>query len=136
HSGQAATSSFNTALTGVANRSTILSALTTASDHYPVIADYRLPAKMGVSVASVPSQVIVGANLPVGVTVTNTAPVQAAIGADGLDYSVGSSGSLSGSANVTGLAALAPGNLHNLTMDTATVGAKTGTITFSSSSQE
>jgi hypothetical protein len=121
----------NTAL-----NSTLRGALVTASDHYPVVADYRLPAKMGVSIAAVPAQVIVGAALPVGVTVTNAAPVQAAIGADGLDYSVSSTGSLTGSANVTGLAALAPGNLHNLAMNTATVGAKTGTITFSSTSQE
>ena len=35
--------------------------LASASDHYPVVADYRIPAKMSVAIASVPSQVIVGA---------------------------------------------------------------------------
>jgi hypothetical protein len=132
----AATSSFNTALPGMANRSAILSALTSASDHYPVIADYRLPAKMSVSVGSTPSQVIVGANVGVNVNVTNSAPVQIAIGADGLDYSVTSSGSLSGSANGTNVQALSAGGSHTLTLNTSSVGTASGTVSVTSTSQE
>src|SRR3712207_1845466 len=76
-----------TPLPGLPNRAAVLQALTTASDHYPVVADYRLPAKMGVAVGGpFPTTVITGANIPVNVTVTNVAPVQIAIGADTLDY--------------------------------------------------
>ena len=55
----------------------VLDALFNASDHLPVVADYQIPARMGVNVAAVPSRVIVGASVPVNVTVTNTAPVSA-----------------------------------------------------------
>src|SRR5205085_4512557 len=89
--GAAPTSGSNTALGGLPNRSAVLSALTTASDHYPVLADYRLPAKAGLAV-SAPSQVIVGASASVSATVTNAAPVQIAMGADTLDYTLTSSG--------------------------------------------
>ena len=41
--GGAVTSAANTALAGLANRSAVLSALTTASDHLPVVADYTVP---------------------------------------------------------------------------------------------
>src|SRR6185295_1983126 len=117
--GGAATNGANTALPGLPNRSAVLSSLTTASDHYPVAADFRLPAKMGVSVASVPSQVIVGANVPVNVTVTNAAPVSVASGADTLDYSYTGSGAVTGAGSASNLAALATGNNHALAVNTA-----------------
>src|SRR5690348_12171370 len=63
------------------------------------------------------SLVIVGANVGVKVTVSNAAPVQFANGADKLDYTFSSSGSLSGGANVTGLMALSAGNTHTLAID-------------------
>ena len=50
-------------------------------------------AKMAVAVATVPQQVIVGANVNANVTVTNAAPVQFANGADKLDYVVSSAAS-------------------------------------------
>lgn len=134
--GSAATSGSNTALPGLPNRSAVLSALTTASDHYPVVADYRYPARMGVSLGSVPSQVIVGASVPVNVTVTNTAPVTVAAGADGLDYSVSGNGALSGAGAGTNLLALAAGNLHVLNLGTANPGLSSGAANASSTSQE
>jgi endonuclease/exonuclease/phosphatase family metal-dependent hydrolase len=42
-SGGSVASSSNTALAGLSNRSAVLSALTTASDHLPVVADYTVP---------------------------------------------------------------------------------------------
>jgi hypothetical protein len=112
------------------------SSVRSASDHYPVVADYRLPARMGVSIGAVPSQVITGASVPVNVTVTNTAPVAVSIGADGLDYSVTSSGSLSGTGSGTGLLALTAGNTHMLTLNTDLPGTASGTVSVSSTSQE
>jgi endonuclease/exonuclease/phosphatase family metal-dependent hydrolase len=134
--GSAATSGSNTALPGLPNRATVLSSLTTASDHYPVVAQYQYPAKMGVAVGSVPSQVIVGASVPVNVTVTNTAPALIAAGADGLTYSVNGSGAVTGSANASNLAALAAGNIHVLNMDTTIPGPRSGAVNASATSQE
>jgi endonuclease/exonuclease/phosphatase family metal-dependent hydrolase len=122
----------NIALGGQSPNSSVRS----ASDHYPVVADYRLPAKMAVSVDPVPGQVITGANVPVNVTVTNAAPVLAAIGADGLNYSVTSSGSLTGSGSGTALLALSAGNQHSLAINTSTPGTASGTVSVTSSSQE
>ncbi|CAN5375759.1 hypothetical protein BH09PLA1_BH09PLA1_15380 [soil metagenome] len=131
-----ATSGSNTALAGMPNRSAILSALTTASDHYPAIADYRLPAMMSVGVGAFPSQVITGANVVVNVSVANSAPVLVSSGADGLDYALTASGSLSGSGNGVQLPALTSANVHPLSFNTSTVGLKTGTISVNSTSQE
>jgi hypothetical protein len=64
------------------------------------------------SVGNVPQQVIVGANVGASVTVTNAAPVQFANGSDKLDYTISSSGSVSGGGSFTGLAALSVGNTH------------------------
>jgi hypothetical protein len=107
-----------------------------ASDHYPVVADYRYPAKMSMSVGSVPSTVIVGASVPVNVTISNAAPVSVAIGADGLDYTVSGTASLTGSGVGTNLLALSAGNAHALALDTSSVGLRSGTVVATSSSQE
>jgi hypothetical protein len=133
---KSAASSLNTALPGVPNRTTILNDLTTASDHYPVVADYRLPAILSASVDTPPTTVITGAAVPINVTVTNTAPVQVAIGADTLAYTVASAGSLTGNGSATALAALSAGNVHTLSLNTSTPGLNTGTVTVNSTSQE
>src|SRR4029434_561466 len=83
----------------------VLFYLASIIDHLPMVADYQVPAKMGVAVAPVPVKVIEGASVPVNVTVTNTANVQFALGADKLDYSVAGSGSVSGAGNGSNLAA-------------------------------
>jgi len=134
--GAAANSGSNTALPGHPNRAAVLNALTMASDHYPVVADYRYPARMGASVGAVPPRVIVGANASVNVTVTNTAPAIVAAGADGLDYTVSGTGSLSGGGAGTMLMALAPGNVHALNFDTTAPGLRSGTVGVNSTSQE
>jgi hypothetical protein len=112
---------------------TIKSNLAQVSDHVPLVADYQIPAKMTVTVGPVPQRVIVGATVGAQITVSNTAPVVAAIGADELDYAYSGAG-LSGAGN--GVAtALAPGNAHTLAFDTATPGVRSGTVTVSSTSQ-
>jgi len=103
-------------------------------DHLPVVADYQFPAKMGVSVSAVPPQVIVGANLPVNVTVTNTAPAQSSNGADALLYTVNGSGAVTGAASGVATATLA-GNAHALFVNTTTPGATTGAVTAASTSE-
>ncbi|MGH7176773.1 MAG: endonuclease/exonuclease/phosphatase family protein [Tepidisphaeraceae bacterium] len=123
---------------GVAGGQSPNSNVRSASDHYPVVADYRYPAKMSVAMGSAPGQVIVGATATVSATLTNSAPVAPSTptGADGLDYSGSGAGALSGSAGATGLLALSAGNVHNFTFNTATPGVKNGTVSFTSTSQE
>jgi endonuclease/exonuclease/phosphatase family metal-dependent hydrolase len=103
-------------------------------DHLPVVADYQLPAKMSVSVGAVPSQVIVGANVPVSVTVTNTAPAQFSNGADSLQYAVNGTGAVTGAASGVATATLA-GNAHALFINTTSPGAKSGAVTAASTSE-
>ncbi|MEE9211518.1 MAG: hypothetical protein V3U29_02580, partial [Phycisphaeraceae bacterium] len=95
------------------------------SDHLPVVADYQVPAKMTASLGPVAGSVIVGAGLNVDVTVENTANVVAAIGADELDYSISGTGAVTGSDSGTD-PALGGGNVHAISLDTATAGAKNG----------
>ncbi len=112
----------------------ILDDLAHVSDHLPVVADYQLPAKMSVSVGSVPSRVIVGATVSVPVTVTNAAPVLTANGADELDYIGTASGDFSG--NFAAIAnPLDSGNVHLLSLDTSSPKISFGNLAVGSSSQ-
>ena len=132
---QAATSSINTALTGMPNRTTVLNDLTIASDHYPVVSDYRLPALLAASVGAIGAKVISGGSLSLGLTVTNAAPTLVAAGADTLDYNVTGSGTLSGSASGTGLVAKNSGSA-SLVFTGTTPGVGIGTVSVTSDSQE
>jgi len=133
--GNNGTHSLNGAITtGSGASATILSALRANSDHLPVVADYQIPAKMGVDLVAVPPIVTLGASISLGVTVSNIASVVAAIGADELDYTLSVTGDLFGGANGIDLA-LGGGNLHQVTLNTATPGLKSGVITVASSSQ-
>lgn len=120
--------------TGSGASATVLSALRTNSDHLPVVADYQIPAKLGVELAAVPPVVTMGASISLDVTVSNIASVVAAIGADELDYTLSVTGDLFGGANGIDLA-LGGGNLHQVTLNTATPGLKSGVITVTSGSQ-
>ncbi len=116
--------------------SQILDALHTVADHLPVVADYQLPAIMDAIAGMVPATLNLGQVFNLDVTVSNSAPVAVAIGADELTYSLTTSGSASGSfLNQTDMA-LGGGNTHFVTLDTSTPGSKTGTITLLSSSQQ
>jgi hypothetical protein len=112
----------------------VLDAMAGVLDHVPVVADYQLPARLGVAGPTVPAQVIVGASVSLNVTVSNTAPVMYAVGADELDYSIITGGAVSGSVNGTD-AALGSGNTHAVTLNTASAGNKSGAILVTSSSQ-
>ena len=112
----------------------VLTALFNASDHLPVVADYQIPARMEVSVGAVPSRVVVGASVPVNVSVTNTAPVSVAVGADELDYSIQGAGAVTGSAGGIATATFA-GNVHSLSLAITSPGVAGGTVSVSSTSQ-
>jgi hypothetical protein len=114
----------------------ILDALESVTDHIPVVADYQLPAIMQAIAGMVPTTLTVGQPFNLSVTVSNVANVVAAIGADELDYSLTTSGALSGMFLNQVDAALGGGNTHFIGLDTATQGMKSGTITISSLSQQ
>jgi hypothetical protein len=117
-------------------KSQILGALAGVTDHLPVVADYRLPAKMSVAVGTVPARMIVGSTTNVGVTVTNSAPVSFSNGADTLAYSVQGTGIVTGTASGMATATL-PGNLHNIAFSAgATAGHQTGSVGATTSSQQ
>lgn len=120
---------------GQPSRADVLNALTTASDHLPVVADYQLPAKMGASVAAVPAQVIKDTPLATSLNVANTAPVAVAIGADELDYGFSASGSASGAGASTALP-LATANVHAISLNTSTLGPQAGGINATATSAQ
>jgi endonuclease/exonuclease/phosphatase family metal-dependent hydrolase len=111
----------------------VLDALASTSDHLPVVADYQLPAKMGVQLSG-PARVIRDGTVSMAVTVSNTASVVAANGADELNYALTVSGALSGGANGSD-EALGSGNVHSVALQTGTVGQATGLVEVHSSSQ-
>lgn len=117
-------------------KSQILNALWGVTDHLPVVADYQVPAIMQAIAGMVPATLDVGQVFNLDVTVSNMAPVLAAIGADELDYSLTTSGAVSGSFLNQMDAALGTGNTHLVALDTSTPGMKSGTITVSSASQQ
>ena len=107
--------------TGTGAASNILNALATASDHLPVVADYHLPAAMGVSVDSVSVNVPFGSLAELVVRVENIANVLTSIGADELDYTLSVTGDLIGGAS--GIApALGGAKLHTVTLETSSLG--------------
>ncbi len=121
-----------TAGTGAAPN--VLTALTTASDHLPVVADYQVPAILSAQLASIPSTVPQGAVFNVDVFVENLANVVSSLGADELDYTISVSGDLFGSASGTDFA-LGGFNSHPITLDTSVAGLHSGVVTVSSASQ-
>jgi endonuclease/exonuclease/phosphatase family metal-dependent hydrolase len=112
----------------------VLNAEASILDHLPVVADYQLPARMSVLGGSPPTAVIVGGSATFSVSISNSAPVSFANGADKLVYTVTSAGSISGGGSGT-LAALAPATIHVLTMNTSAPGISSGSWTASSSSE-
>lgn len=112
----------------------ILNALRNGTDHLPVVVDYQLPAIMQAVAGTVP-MLTVGQSFNLDVTVSNIADVVAVIGADELDYSLTTSGDLSGSFMNQMDPALGGGNMHLIALDTSTPGMKMGTITIASASQ-
>ncbi len=112
----------------------ILDDLAHVSDHLPVVADYQLPAILNASLDATAYVALVGATVDVPVNVRNLAPVAVAIGADELDYDITATGVVTGS--VSGTAnPLAGFNVHNLSLDTATAGFFSSSVSVDSTSQ-
>jgi hypothetical protein len=123
------------AFTPMNPRSALLTAIATSSDHIPVIADYRIPAKMGVQVASIPPTVSLAAQVAIDVFIENIAPATFSGGADELDYTLSVTGDLMG-----GITSIEPaaggGHTQSILLNTATPGVKNGVITVSTTSQQ
>jgi hypothetical protein len=120
--------------TGTGASPAVLAALMTASDHLPVVADYQLPANMFASLEAVPSLVGLGESVGIDALIQNVANVLNANWADELDYTLSVSGSLIGGVSGT-LMALAPANIHEIFLNTSTLGTFGGTVTVSTASQ-
>lgn len=113
----------------------VLDALASASDHLPVVADYRVPAIMQLAVPIVPDRVILGSAVEFDVQVYNAATPVVAHGADNLDYIVsGTNGilrSASGSDNALGVMPT-----HQLSLDTSSVGLRSAQVVATTTSQD
>lgn len=129
---QAINSASNNALPSLPNRSQVLTALTTATDHLPLVVDYQVPAKMAVTVGTL-STVITGASVNLALSVTNNASALTVAGADELDYTGSGAGKLSGAFSGTDNA-LGGSNAHQLALNTSTPGLAAGTVTVTASS--
>jgi hypothetical protein len=116
-------------------RTQLLTDLASVTDHLPVVADYQIPAKMSVQVAAIPSVVNLGASIPITINIENIASVTSAGYADELDYTLSVSGDLMG--GITGLdPAAGGGHDHDIFLNTATAGPKSGLITVVSTSPQ
>jgi hypothetical protein len=124
-------------LTGVTSytKAQVLSALHTVSDHLPVVADYQVPAIMQALAGTIPTSIDLGSSFNLGVTVSNSANVITANGADVLHYSLTTAGSVTGSFLNQNDAALGGSNLHSVGFDTSSIGSQSGTITITSTNQ-
>ena len=115
--------------TGTGASPVVLQAMASILDHLPIVADYRLPAKLGVTVSAAPPRAIVGSTAGMTVSVANAAPVAYAIGAATLDYAFSAAGAASAApAAVIDKPALAAPDNYAVTLDTATLGPKSGTL--------
>ena len=128
----------NNIIAGRSQSAAVLNALHDFSDHLPVVADYQLPAVMDAFFTStIPASVDLGAGVPLAMMVENIADVLVAAGADELDYTLTSTGdgilAFIGDTFGTDIA-LGGGNSHTAVLDTTTVGIKSGSIIFESTS--
>ena len=112
---------------------TVLANLTKVTDHLPVVADYQLPAKMMASLAAPPARVIRGATVSGTLTVSNSAPVAVAAGADRLQYAFAGTGGFASSGTGSD-AAMGAGTMHLLTLSTTLAGLRSGTVSVTASS--
>ncbi len=126
---------FNQAITtGTGAAPNVLTALTTASDHLPVVADYQVPAILNAQLAEIPPSIPVGSNFSVDLLIENAASALLPSGADELDYSFTVTGDLLGSGSGTKLA-LSGATTHSIMFDTSVEGLRNGTITVTTTSQ-
>lgn len=135
--GNNGTHTYNQAISsGTGASSTILTALESASDHIPVVSDYQLPARMTATIGTPSGTTILrNTNVTVNVATANSAAVQVVAGADELDYSITTTGSVLGAATGT-VNALAGAQNKTLTLNTATAGAQSGSATVTATSEQ
>ena len=115
--------------------SNVFSSLVALSDHLPVVADYQLPARLGVSTNQLDSRVIIGAVLTNNFAVSNSAPVTVSGGADRLDYAFSGTGQLSATGGGTNFALTSADN-HSFTFSASNAGTNTGALVVSASSPQ
>ena len=109
-------------------------ALHDASDHFPVIMEYQVPAAMSATLQALPPRVLVGAAVPVRALVSNIAQGVWAAGIDDLPFSVSGSQFVVGSAS--GQAPLSPATaLGQLALNTSSPGIASGIVTVSTTAQ-
>ena len=113
----------------------VINALMSSSDHLPVVADYQLPARLGVAAATLPATVLRGAIVGGNLAARNSAPVAVAIGADRLDYTISGSGGLTATGSGS-LAPLAAAASHAFSLDTSTAGSRQATLTVATTSPQ
>jgi endonuclease/exonuclease/phosphatase family metal-dependent hydrolase len=121
---------FNMAInsgTNYAVSAAVANALHEAADHIPVYADFQVPAQLGAPTLLAFGDVIAGYGATMPLSVQNTALYPA----DELSYTLSIPAGYTGS---TGPFALneGQGDDHDITMDTSTVGNKSGTLTIDS----
>ncbi len=135
--GNNGTHAFNGPLTAGSQPANVLTALRQSSEHLPVVVDYTLPARLTASVSGATQRVIRGQSAPVTLSVTNSAPVAVAAGADVLDYAFGGTGAVTqGSGSASGLAVFAAANAHVLSVPTSVAGVVSGTVTATATSPQ
>ncbi|MFM7205433.1 MAG: autotransporter-associated beta strand repeat-containing protein [Planctomycetaceae bacterium] len=118
-----------------AQAASVLTSLSQVTDHLPVVADYQLPARLSAGLAGAPTTVIRGGSATVSLSVSNSAPVGVVRGADRLDYTYAGTGICAGSGTGSDQA-LGGGNVHELSLSTAAIGAVTGTVTVQATSPQ
>jgi endonuclease/exonuclease/phosphatase family metal-dependent hydrolase len=130
--------SYNMAITspasGRSQPSNVLQALHDFSDHLPVVVDYQLPAILSAIADPIPEELALGEVFQTNIAVNNVANVLSTLGADELDYTLTTSGDLFG-ANSGVVQAAGEGDQLSITLDTSSIGLKSGTITVTSNSQ-
>lgn len=112
----------------------VLDALESGSDHLPVVTDFQLPAVLEAALANtVPAEIGLGEAAELEVLIRNAALVDVALGADELDFTLTTSGAVTGFASGID-AALSGGVTALVGLDTSVLGLQQGLITVTSAS--
>jgi endonuclease/exonuclease/phosphatase family metal-dependent hydrolase len=125
----------NNSMVGNVIAQSIINCATAAGGHIPVFLDLRVPAKVGASVASIDfGNVNQNAVASRSITVSNAGDVArwTTAGIASLAYTLAASAGFTAPGGSFNDAATAGGLSHAITMNTATLGPKNGTITINS----
>ena len=121
--------------TNVALSNQIADLLHDATDHLPVVCDFKVPAVLAATVPASFGTVITGAAVPVVAEVSNIASVVHPLGAAAATVSVAGSGRLVGSGGGTAPLAPLPALEVDLFVNTASPGPATGTVTVTTAAE-